>query len=320
MKAGFAGCMLVGLVYLCSGIGVVLSSERPGTTSTINAAPKNEFRLWYRNYDSPPVHALVTLAFEKTPEYGPFKITRSPEMAQGRVVRELEQRNSTLVDIANVATSDQREDNLLAIPLPIDGGLLGFRVCVVLQKSLPMFESINSISDLQEAGIRIGQGAHWPDTAILQANGVPVVTHSRYEILFRMLENERFECFARGVSEVLFDLDLRGNTDLAIEPDLLIAYPMPSYFFVSRHDHETAQRLQLGMERAIHDGSFGKYLNHFYGKAMKVLDLEKRKVLVLSNPYLTEESWTIGRHTLRDLQRRIQILSSPAKPASDLEP
>lgn len=100
----------------------------------------------------------------------------------------------------------------------------------------------------------------------------------------------------------------------------IIAYPMPSYFFVSRHNHETAQRLQLGMERAIHDGSFGKHLNHFYGKVMKVLDLEKRKVLVLSNPYLTEESWTIGRHTLRDLQRRIQILSSPVSPASDLEP
>ncbi|MBL3556897.1 MULTISPECIES: hypothetical protein [Marinobacter] len=319
MKSECRGWMLVCLIVLCSGAGAVLSSERLAAGPS-NVSPENEYRLWYRNYDSPPIRALVALAFQKTPEYGSFNITRSPEMPQGRVVRELEQQGSTLVDIANVATSNDREDNLRAIPLPIDGGLLGFRVCVVMQESLPMFEGINSISDLQATGIRIGQGAHWPDTAILEANGVTVVTHSRYEILFRMLENHRFECFARGVSEVLFDLELQNNIDLVIEPDLLIAYPMPSYFFVSRRDHETAQRLQLGMERAIHDGSFGRYLNHFYGRAMKELALEKRKVLVLNNPYLTEESWAIGRHTLSDLRRRINILSPSDETGSDFEP
>lgn len=319
MKSEFTGWILVCLLALCAGSGVVSASEHPAAPPP-NATPENEYLLWYRNYDSPPIHALVTLAFQKTPEYGAFNITRSAEMPQGRVVRELEQQESSLVDIANVATSNDREDSLRAIPLPIDGGLLGFRVCVVMQESLPMFEGINSISDLQATGIRIGQGAHWPDTDILEANGVTVVTHSRYEILFRMLENHRFECFARGVSEVLFDLELQGNTELVIEPDLLIAYPMPSYFFVSRRDHETAQRLQLGMERAIHDGSFGRYLDYFYGRAMKDLDLEKRKVLVLNNPYLTEESWAIGRHTLSDLRRRISILSQSDEAGSDFEP
>ncbi len=74
------------------------------------------------------------------------------------------------------------------------------------------------------------------------------------------------------------------------------------------------------MERAIHDGSFGRYLDHFYGRAMKELKLEKRNILVLINPFLTEESWAIGRHTLRDLRRRIRFLSSSAEPASHLEP
>ncbi|MEP1215740.1 MAG: hypothetical protein ABJM11_14405 [Marinobacter sp.] len=319
MKSGLAGWILIGLIYGCSGAGLVLSAEHP-TAGLASAPAVTEYRLWYRSYDSPPIRALVALAFQKTPEYGPFNISRSPEMAQGRVVRELEQPGSALVDIANVATSDEREASLRAIPVPIDGGLLGFRVCVVMQESLSMFEGINSISDLQEAGIRIGQGSHWPDTAVLEANGVTVITHSRYEILFRMLENHRFECFARGVSEVLFDLELQGNMDLVIEPDLLIAYPMPSYFFVSRRNHETAHRLQLGMERAIHDGSFGRYLDHFYGRAMKELHLEERKVLVLNNPYLTEESWSIGRHTLRKLQQRIRILSPPDETGSDFEP
>ncbi len=319
MKSRFSEWILAGLVCLNSGSGLALSSERLTATSKVAAVEESEYRLWYRNYDSPPIRALVSLAFEKTPEYGPFTITRSAEMAQGRVIREMEQPDSTLIDIANVATSDEREDNLRAIPVPIDGGLLGFRVCVVLRESLPIFEGVNSISDLQEAGIRIGQGTHWPDTDILKANGVTVITHSRYEILFRMLENQRFECFARGVSEVLFDLELHANMELAIEPDLLIAYPMPSYFFVSRRDHETAQRLQLGLERAIHDGSFGRYLENFYGRAMRELKLEKRRVLVLSNPFLTDESLTIGRQTLRDLKRRISLLSGSDESASDPE-
>lgn len=270
-----------------------------------------EYRLWYRNYDSPPIRALVALAFDKTPEYGPYQITRTPEMAQGRVIRELERQQSELVDLANVATSSQREEKLKAVPIPIDGGLLGLRVCVVLKESLPMFKGIRSLGDIQEAGIRIGQGTHWPDSSILQVNGINVVTHSRYEILFRMLESHRFECFARGVSEVLFDLELEDNADLVIEPDLLLTYPMPSYFFVNRNDPETAHRLQLGMERAIFDGSFGEYLDQYYGRAIDELNLSTRNMLALDNPYLTNESWAIGSRTLRDLQRRIQLLSSP---------
>lgn len=306
MKARQTYCWLAGLAFSLVGPGV-------GVTSAYATAdnPVTEYRLWYRNYDSPQIRALVALAFNKTPEYGPYQITRTPEMAQGRVIRELEQQRSTLVDLANVATTGERERDLRAIPIPIDGGLLGLRVCVVLKDSLPMFEDIRGLDDLQEAGIRIGQGAHWPDSSILQVNGVTVVTHSRYEILFRMLENHRFECFARGVSEVLFDLALENDPDFVIEPNLLLAYPMPSYFFVSRDDHETAQRLQLGMERAIYDGSFGDYLNRYYGRAIDELELDNRTVLVLDNPFLTGESWAIGRQTLQELRRRIKLLSAP---------
>ncbi|MDF0750198.1 hypothetical protein NLU14_08135 [Marinobacter sp. 71-i] len=306
MKVRRAYCWLAGVAFSLVGPGVSVTSAYSTAEDTVK-----EYRLWYRNYDSPQIRALVALAFDKTPEYGPYQITRTPEMAQGRVIRELEQQRSTLVDLANVATTGERERDLRAIPIPIDGGLLGLRVCVVLKESLPKFEGIRSLDDLQEAGIRIGQGAHWPDSSILQVNGVTVVTHSRYEILFRMLENHRFECFARGVSEVLFDLALENDADFVIEPNLLLAYPMPSYFFVSRNDHETAQRLQLGMERAIYDGSFGDYLNRYYGRAIDELGLDNRTVLVLDNPFLTGESWAIGRQTLRELRRRIKLLSTP---------
>ncbi|WP_246166880.1 transporter substrate-binding domain-containing protein [Marinobacter salinexigens] len=274
-----------------------------------NTVPSKDYILWYRNYDSPAIRALVELSLRKTPEYGDFRLLRSEELSQGRVLRELSTNRSSLVDIANVATTAERETFLTPIPIPIDGGLLGFRVCLVMPKNLPMFSNIKNLDDLSNSNIRIGQGSHWPDTPVLQANGVKVITHTRFEILFGMIRKGRFECFARGVSEVLYDMEKEKDPDLVIEPNLLIAYPMPSYLFVAPGDHETAHRLQLGMERAIIDGSFAEFLKKYYGRAVELLSLHQRSVIVLDNPYLTEDSWNISRMALENLQRRLDILS-----------
>lgn len=211
--------------------------------------------------------------------------------------------------VGMLATTTERELFLTPIPVPVDGGLLGFRVCVVEAENLPEFKGIHSLADLRDKGIRIGQGAHWPDTSILQENDIPVITHSRYEILFGMLRKHRFDCFARGVSEVVNDLEIENDPNLVIEPGLLLAYPMPSYLFVGRDDQLTAHRLQLGMERAIRDGSFGVYLKQYYGAAVETLSLGKRSMIILDNPFLSEESGNIGRHTLNNLRRRLELLN-----------
>lgn len=290
-------------------VNAMPAPESPVSPVAGNSLPHHDYVLWYRNYDNPAIHALVALALEKTPEYGEFNIIRSRELSQGRVLRELERGDHRLVDIANVATTAEREHSLTPIPVPVDGGLLGFRVCVVTPESLPAFKDVQSLDDLQKKGIRIGQGAHWPDTSILQENDVSVITHSRYEILFGMLKKNRFDCFARGVSEVLHDLKVEGDQDLIIEPRLLLAYPMPSYLFVGHDDYLTAHRLQLGMERAIRDGSFGVFLERFYGTAVAALNLDERTVIVLNNPFLSEESENVGRQTLNNLRWRLQLLN-----------
>ncbi|WP_370385347.1 hypothetical protein [Marinobacter salsuginis] len=298
--------IFLALLGLCLEATPIAAST---STSSQTEVASRDYVLWYRNYDSPAIRALVELALKKTPEYGDSRVIRSEELSQGRVLRELADGQSRLVDIANVATSIEREEFLTAIPFPVDGGLLGFRVCVVLPESLPKFAGIKNLEDLRARQIWIGQGSHWPDTPVLEANGIPVVTHSRYEILFGMLRNERFDCFARGVSEVLYDLEMEQDPNLVIEPNLLIAYPMPSYLFVGPNDQETAHRLQLGIERAIHDGSFSEFLRRYYSRAVKELNLSQRRVIALENPFLSEESRYIGRSTLENLRRRLEVLS-----------
>ena len=270
--------------------------------------------LWYRNYDSPAVHALLTLALEKTPEYGPYQIVRSIEMGQGRALHELMRNSSDVITVANVAATLDREDDLVAIPIPIDSGLLGLRVCLVTPANRDLFEGVDSVAEFRQRGLRVGQGVHWPDTGILQANGVEVITHPQFEILFRMLINDRFECFARGVSEVLYDLEQQHPDEFVIEPHLLIAYPFPSYFFVSRADHETGQRIQLGMERAIEDGSFSAFLDDFYARPVRELGLDQRQVLTLENPFLSEESAKVVSRALQFLQAFIERHGESATP------
>lgn len=282
-------------------------TEAEARTESVAAAPdRSELILWYRNYDSPPVLALVRLALEKTPEYGPARVLRSREMGQARALRELASGNGERIHLANVATSPDRENFLQAIPIPIDNGLLGLRVCVVRAGDQDLFEEVYSLADLRAKAIRIGQGSHWPDTGVLEASGLTVITDARFETLFRMLRNDRFDCFARGANEVMFDLQLAGKSSLAIEPDVILAYPMPSYFFVNPQDFATGQRIQLGIERAIVDGSFGDYLDRYYFRPLQALKLQQRRVIELPNPNLEGESRFIGQRALDDLRRRIE--------------
>ncbi len=292
----FAACLLASLFAASNVLAEAADNHR-------------ELRLWYRNYDNPAIRNLVQLALDKTPEYGTYELFRSEEVSQGRALLELSSGHSRILDIANVATTAEREESLNPIPVPVDGGLLGFRVCLVLPENLPLFKGVSSLADLRNRNISIGQGTHWPDTPILEANGLKVITNPRYEVLFGMLRNKRFDCFSRGISEVLFDLEHNRASDLAIEPDILLAYPLPSYLFAAKNDQDTAHRLQLGIERAINDGSFGKYLKDHFGRAIKELGLKARTIITLRNPYLSEESDQVGRNTLEELSRRIEYLS-----------
>ena len=60
--------------------------------------------------------------------------------------------------------------------------------------------------------------------------------------------------------------------------------------------------------RAIEDGSFGTYLDHFYGQAVARLNLEQRRLIVLDNPLLSEESQYVSRETFDNLRRRLDLL------------
>ena len=243
-------------------------------------------RLWQRNYTSPPIHRLVELALEKTPEFGPADIKPSLPMSQARALVHLEQDNRDQLRVANVATSPSREERLQPIAIPIDRGLLGFRVCLIRDNTQEEFDDILTAGQWQERNLSIGQGAHWPDTAILRANGFEVVTSPRFSNLFAMLKLERFDCFMRGIGEILIDLENYEGSGVKVEDNLVFSYQLPSYLFVSPEDIELAHRLELGLRRAIEDGDYDEFFDDYFRRPIHELGLFRRTFIPLENPML----------------------------------
>lgn len=204
-------------------------------------------------------------------------------MVQSRAISEL-QRNSGLVDLLWTMTSPQRERELLAVPIPIDRGLIGWRVALVARAHVMDFAHVDSAQGL--ARFKAGQMHDWPDTDILRANGLPVETSDQYEGLFKMLGVERIDYFPRSLIEVQAELETHGGLGLAIEPRLLVRYPAAFYFFVSRKRPQLAADLEKGLRRAVADGRLSALFHRHFDATLKALDVSHRVVIELANPLL----------------------------------
>lgn len=253
------------------------------------SATEQPIRAWnlLLDHPNPAVVQLLRLSLDLTvPEYGPYQLVSSPQMEQGRAVKEL--RSGELVQVGVFAPDGERERELLAIHIPLAKGLLGWRVCLVRQGDEGRFAAIGSLADWHRVGLSIGQHRSWPDTQLLRANGLKVTVGNLYEALFNMLRKKRFDCFLRSVIEV--EDELRQHPDLAIEPRLVFRYPLALLFFVSPKYPELAQRIELGLQRARQSGAFDRVFEEGFGSTIRRLKLDERVRLELRNPDLPQPS------------------------------
>ncbi|WP_429076555.1 hypothetical protein [Aeromonas veronii] len=253
------------------------------------SATEQPIRAWnlLLDHPNPAVVQLLRLSLDLTvPEYGPYQLVSSPQMEQGRAVKEL--RSGELVQVGVFAPDGERERELLAIHIPLAKGLLGWRVCLVRQGDEGRFAAIGSLADWHRAGLAIGQHRSWPDTQLLRANGLKVTVGNLYEALFNMLRKKRFDCFLRSVIEI--EDELRQHPDLAIEPCLVFRYPLALLFFVSPKYPELAQRIELGLQRARQTGDFDRIFEEGFGSTIRRLKLDERVRLELHNPDLPQPS------------------------------
>lgn len=208
------------------------------------------------------------------------------QLTQTRMIEDTLTNN---LDIIWAGTSKDLEEQLELVRIPLYKGLLGHRFLIIRQGEQAKFDQVKNIDDLRK--IRLGQGTAWADTKILEANGLHVVKTMKYQNLFFMLNGARFDAFPRAVFEPFGEVDKRPELNLTVEKRLMLVYKLDFFLFVNKNKKKLARDLELGLNRAIADGSFDKVFlsSPSVQEAIAKGDLKNRLVIPLKNPLITDQ-------------------------------
>jgi Bacterial extracellular solute-binding proteins, family 3 len=232
------------------------------------------------------VISMINLAVSKIDKK--YTIERDMTVStQARIGEELASGN---LDVMWVSTSKEKEELYLPIRIPLFKGLLGYRLLLIREGDQARFDNIKTQEDLKK--FSLGQGATWADTNILLANGLNVVKVNKLPSLFHMLDGERFDAFPRGANEPFQEILKYPSLKLTVEKNLVLVYPMPFYMFVNKNNVALARDLELGLNRAIEDGSFEKLFlaNQTVQDVKQLAHLKQRRIIYLDNPTLPKET------------------------------
>ena len=188
-----------------------------------------------------------------------------------------------LLDIEFMITTEDREKNMIPIKIPIYRGTLGLRLLLIKKERQKELKNISNIKQLRKyVG---GHGKHWSDLAIYGHNNLPVITNVLYDNLFKQLISNRFDYFHRGILEI-WQEKKQYSEHLTVADNIMIFYPQPTYFFVSKQRPKLALAIEKGLKQAIKDGSFKQLFLAHVGDDLKKAKLTTRTLIVLDNPIL----------------------------------
>nr|WP_315252095.1 transporter substrate-binding domain-containing protein [uncultured Duganella sp.] len=214
-------------------------------------------------------------------------------MRQNRALAEL--KAGRAIDIVWTMASQQRERDLLPIRIPLDMGLIGWRLLLIRAKDAARYAAIRQARELQ--ALEALQGHDWPDTDILRANHYRVQTASDYAGMFKMLQTGRVDYFPRAVFEVWNEAAAFADQGLVVAPGVALHYPSAFYFFVNQNNTALAAALRRGLELMLADGSYIRLFNDYYGDMVARSTLDQRRVFELRNNLLSPAT-PLARHEL----------------------
>jgi len=228
--------------------------------------------------------ALLRLALEATAATdGPFEWrTYDAEMTSLRQVAEV--RRHGAINVLWDGSDRHRESELRAVPVSLLHQLNDYRVFIIHREDQARYSAVRTLDDLRR--LKAGAGVNWPSTAVLEANGLPVVEAVRPETLFPMLRGRRFDYLPRGAWEAWAEMQEHGGEGLAIEQTLFLHYPVPFHFFVHRDDVALADRIERGLARAHADGRFDRLMERVpsFRRGLAEIRAGRRRILELQIP------------------------------------
>lgn len=230
-------------------------------------------------------NAVILRALEVTEiEFGAFKLEYvNINMTPSRALVSLIQGQlfNTFIGPNNTAW----EKEVFTIKVPIRLGLLSYRLLLTRQSQASLFANINTLEDLTQ--LNAGLQYDWLTTEVYKANKMKVTTAHKFESLFEMLKQSRFDYIPRAVYEIYDELN-NPNTDLThiiIEPTLALYLPMATYVYVSPQNARLAQRLEIGLHKLMATGEIKSILDEYYAEDIRRANLKSRKIITINNPY-----------------------------------
>lgn len=195
-----------------------------------------------------------------------------------------------LINVSVAMTSKDWEDKAIPIRIPVRRGIFKYRLLLVHKDNLVSFQNITNAKQLKELSVGLELG--WTIRSILKTLDFNIVEVDSYDLIFEMLHNKAFDYTIRGVHEAHQEIRLRKRffDDLAIEPNILLHMPAPSYFFVSPKYPQIAERLEYGLEEMVKSGELKRLFEQAFSKYIGGLDFKNRVIIDVENPLLPEST------------------------------
>lgn len=283
LKTVVACVRMFGLLLATWAMAASAVAQNSGASNFVINGPETPSDTRYAYHEK-----VLRAALEATTgRFGAYAIQKASFMNEARQIAEMRRGNGLINTLVLDSTLELMRD-LVPVRIPIDRGLIGYRVFLIRAENQGRFSGVRTLDDLR--AFRMGQGSDWSDVAIYRAAGFEVVTGASYDGLFDMLREKRFDAFGRGATEVVDEMAARrtSHPGMVVERDLLLYYPMPVYFWFPRTPQgmQMAERVQAGMEKLLKTGALVRMFKTEYGSLIEQLQLRKRRLFRIPNPNL----------------------------------
>jgi len=253
---------------------------------------------------------LVQVLQRTEAEYGPAELEQLEPPVLGDYRYLLMKQD--FIDVHHFGTSPELERDLLPIRVPLLAGGLGWRGFVIRKADRLAFAQLRSFTELKR--LTACQGALWPDSAIMQAAGLQVLTAERHDQMLELLRRERCDYFPRSIFEGPAEQKAFQSQypDLEFSHSVLLHYPYAMYFFVNKNNVKLAERLQKGLDQMAQRGELQSFLRqHSISRFVYPLSRFRKSVVFhLTNPLLPAET------PLQQAEYWLQMPQPEGQPAS----
>ncbi|HEX5340894.1 MAG TPA: hypothetical protein VFX55_00240, partial [Duganella sp.] len=233
---------------------------------------------------------LVTAALDaSSARYGPYEFRVAPlRMERDRLLQEM--LKGELVNLSGQVTSQEWEQKLIPIRIPIDKGISCYRISLIDSRNQDLFSAVRSLDQLKS--FTLGAGRQWSLTATYKRAGFKVMEGTTSAGLHSMLAAGRFQHFPRAIDEAIYEQAayVPNFPTLSVERSFALYVPSPRYFFLGGGQKRLAQRLEYGLQQLIADGRFDQLFHESYDGLIEKAGLRKRRVFHIDNPQLSPQT------------------------------